>query len=262
MIIDSNTHITRDGKWFHTDHDASLARLSSDVSSSGIDAAIVLPLPGTISNQEQDEMLRGHKKLISCASFNPALYSSPFAAGDAFRKEFSARKKTIVKFHHRFGKYHPEDARFYEVLRVNESLSVPMVIAVCGLLHDRNIRSAVSTPVYFFNLAQQFSRTSFMIMHGGGTQILQVAEICRDLQQVHFDLSMTLSKYRNTSVSMDIAWLCAHYDRRMIWGSDFPETSPAQALIDFHETVGLISEEKKMNILGRNLARILDIPMP
>lgn len=259
MIIDSNTHITRDGKWFHTIHDASLDRLIQDVKESRIDSAIVLPLPGTISNSEQDAMLSGHQQLISCAAFNPALFNSPYAAGEAYRKEFSERKKTIVKFHHRFGKYHPLDERFMEVLRVNESLETPMIIAVCGLLHDRSIREAVYTPGYFFNLAQKFSRTQIVIMHGGGTQIMQVAEICRDLHNVFFDLSMTLSKYRNTSVSQDIAWLCGHYDRRIFWGSDFPETSPKQALEDFHATVGNIAEEKKENILGNNIGRLLGL---
>lgn len=259
MIIDSNTHITRDGKWFHTIHDASVSRLIHDVKESGIDAAIVMPLPGTISNEEQDVLLHGHAALISCASFNPALYRSPFEAGEAFRKTFSSRKKTIVKFHHRFGKYHPNDERFIEVMRVNETLETHMVIAVCGLLHDRNIREAVYTPGYFFNLAQKFSRTQILIMHGGGTQIMQVAEICRDLHHVFFDLSMTLSKYRNTSVSSDIAWLCNHYDRRMLWGSDFPETSPRQALEDFYATVGNIAEEKKNNILGNNIAGLLGL---
>ncbi|MBX7051881.1 MAG: amidohydrolase family protein [Flavobacteriales bacterium] len=259
MILDSNTHITRDGKWFHTIHDASLERLIHDVKLSGIDGAIVLPLPGTISNSEQHAMLQDQQQLISCSAFNPALYSSPYSAGEAFRKEFSNQKSTIVKFHHRFGKYHPHDERFMEVLRVNETLDTPMIIAVCGLLHDRNIREAVYMPGYFFNLAQRFFRTQILIMHGGGTQIMQVAEICRDLHHVFFDLSMTLSKYRNTSVSQDIAWLCAHYDRRMLWGSDFPETSPQQALEDFYATVGNIAEEKKKNILGDNIARLLGL---
>jgi predicted TIM-barrel fold metal-dependent hydrolase len=86
-----------------------------------------------------------------------------------------------------------------------------------------------------------------------------MAEMCRDLHHVHIDLSMTLSKYKNTSVANDIKWLCHHYDRRMIWASDFPEVSILQALHDFDEVVGPIAPEKRANILGLNIAKLLDI---
>jgi len=83
--------------------------------------------------------------------------------------------------------------------------------------------------------------------------------MCRDLHHVYFDLSMTLSKYKNTSVADDIKWLCHHYDRRMIWASDFPEVSIAQALRDFDEVVGPIAPEKRANILGGNIANLLEL---
>jgi|JI9StandDraft_1071089.scaffolds.fasta_scaffold34340_2 predicted TIM-barrel fold metal-dependent hydrolase len=260
MIIDCNTHITRDGKWFHTAHDASLNRLLNEVKNSDVDAALVVPLPGTITNVEQDALLVGHESLVfSGATFNPALFANPQEAGEAFRREFSERKKTFVKFHNRFGKYHPNDERFLEVMKVNDVLETPMVIGVCGLLHDRNTTNAVDTAMYFFDLAKKMQRSNLIIMHGGGTQILRIAELCRDLHHVYFDLSMTLSKYKETSVAADISWLCKHYDRRMIWGSDFPEASLQQALIDFDETVGTLAEEKRWNILGKNIQQLLNL---
>lgn len=260
MIIDCNTHITIDGKWFHTAHDASLERLLNEVKSSSVDMAMVVPLPGTINNDEQDRLLKGSESLLfSGATFNPALFENPQAAGEAFRREFSEKKKTLVKFHNRFGKYHPNDERFLEVLKVNDSLETPMVIGVCGLLHDRNTTYAVDTAMYFFDLAKKMQRSNLIIMHGGGTQILRIAELCRDLHHVFFDLSMTLSKYKETSVAADIRWLCHHYDRRMFWGSDFPEASLQQALIDFEETVGTLAEEKRWNILGKNIQQLLNL---
>jgi predicted TIM-barrel fold metal-dependent hydrolase len=72
---------------------------------------------------------------------------------------------------------------------------------------------------------------------------------------------MTLSKYKQTSVASDIRWLCHHYDRRMIWASDFPEVSIRQALIDFDEVVGPIAQEKRDNILGGNIVKLLDIAL-
>ncbi len=259
MIIDANVHISAHGGWFHTAHDASLSRLRENVREAKIDKAIVVPLPGVIGNDEQRLLIGEDEKLFSACTFNPADYSTPDEAAGAFIKEFSDRKKTFVKFHNRFGKYHPEDPRFLSVLQANDKMQEPMVIGICGLLHDRNTTTSVNTPQYFFDLAKGIHNTTLLIMHGGGTQILQIAEICRDLHHVYFDLSMTLSKYRNTSVSSDISWLCHHYDRRMIWASDFPEVSIAQALHDFDETVGAISSDKRNNILGDNIRRLLNI---
>lgn len=262
MIIDANVHITASGKWFTTLHDASVERLRANIEEAGIDAALAVPLPGTIGNAEQEQIISADKKIIHACAFNPALFDTPAAAAEAFHGEFGDGKKRFVKFHNRFGKYAADDERFYAVMRANDGMSVPMVVGVCGLLHDRNIPSAIDPLAYFFNLAQSMHNSSLIVMHGGGTRILQMAEMCRDLHHVHIDLSMTLSKYKDTSVASDIRWLCHHYDRRMIWASDFPEVSIARALQDFHDVVGPINEEKRFHILGGNIAKLLDIALP
>lgn len=259
MIIDANVHITLDGSWFHTPHDASLARLKKCIEEAGIDAAIAVPLPGTIGNHEQQQLIAGEPHIIHACTFNPAQYESSEAAAAAYRTEFGDGVKRFVKFHNRFGKYHPEDERFMAIVKANDELDTPMVIGVCGLLHDRNTPSAIDPLAYFFNLAQSMRNSSLIIMHGGGTRILQMAEMCRDLHHVYLDLSMTLSKYKGTGVAADIKWLCAHYDRRMIWASDFPEVSILQALRDFHEVVGELPAEKTANILGGNMQRLLGL---
>lgn len=261
MIIDANVHITPDGKWFTTPHDASIYRLRACIEEAGIDAAIAVPLPGTIGNAEQQQLIAGEKRIIHACTFNPAAYLTAEEAVKAYQLEFGDGHKRFVKFHNRFGKYHPSDERFFAVMKANDHLEVPMVVGVCGLLHDRNTPEAVDPTTYFFNLAQSLERTTLLIMHGGGTRILQMAEFCRDLHHVYFDLSMTLSKYKQTSVASDIRWLCHHYDRRMIWASDFPEVSIRQALIDFDEVVGPIAQEKRDNILGGNIVKLLDIAL-
>jgi predicted TIM-barrel fold metal-dependent hydrolase len=45
----------------------------------------------------------------------------------------------------------------------------------------------------------------------------------------------------------------------MIWASDFPEVSIRQALIDFDEVVGPAEPVKRSNILGGNIARLLNL---
>jgi predicted TIM-barrel fold metal-dependent hydrolase len=262
MIIDANVHVSADGKWFHTPHDASLEKLIREIESSAIDKAIVVPLPGVITNEQQRQLpAAGHPDLIHAYTFNPALFENPKAAAEGFKREFSHLKKSFIKFHNRFGKYHPEDERFMAVMKANNEAAVPHVIGICGLLHDRNTPSAISTEKYFFDLGKKFPETTLLIMHGGGTRILQIAELCRDLHNVFFDLSMTLTKYAETSVANDIKWLCKHYDKRMIWASDFPEISPKIALETFDAVCMNLEADKRKNILGLNIASILNIPL-
>lgn len=259
MIIDANTHVTESGEWFHTAHDASIARLRKEIAQAGIDLAMVVPLPRTIDPDRQRELLQGEEKMHSAETFIPASFDSAAEAVSAFQQRFSNRPTTFVKFHNRFGQYHPEDERFMAVIDANDQLENPHVVGVCGLLHDRNTAYAVDPVIYFFNLARRMKRSKLIIMHGAGTHILRLAEACRDLHHVFIDLSMTLTKYKNTSIAQDIRWICQHYDRRVIWASDFPESSIVQSLLDFDDVVGELSEEKRANILGLNIAQLLNI---
>lgn len=260
MIIDANVHVSADGKWFHTPHDATLEKLIQEIASCAVDKAIVVPLPGVITNEQQRLLpAANHPDLIHAYTFNPALFENPKAAVEGFKREFSQLKKSFIKFHNRFGKYPPNDERFMAVMQANNAATTPHVIGVCGLLHDRNTPAAVSTEQYFFDLGKNFPETTLLIMHGGGTRILQIAELCRDLHNVFFDLSMTLTKYSETSVASDIRWLCKHYDRRMIWASDFPEISPKIALETFDTVCMQLDTDKRKNILGLNIAALLDI---
>jgi predicted TIM-barrel fold metal-dependent hydrolase len=259
MIIDANTHVTESGQWFHTAHDASIARLRGEIEQAGIDLALVVPLPNTIDPDRQHTLLKGEEKMYSAETFIPASFTSVAEAVSAFQQRFSHRPATFVKFHNRFGQYHPEDERFLAVIDANDQLENPHVVGVCGLLHDRHTAYAVDPVIYFFNLAQRMHRSKLIIMHGSGTHILRLAEACRYLHHVFIDLSMTLTKYKNTSIAQDIRWICQHYDRRVIWASDFPESPIVQSLLDFEDVVGELSEEKRANILGLNIAKLLNI---
>ena len=259
MIIDSNTHPTTSGIWFNSTIDASLSRLLSEMQVSGIDRSVIVPLPGSMTNDEVRNMVAGcPESCINAYTFNPALYSTSSIAQSEFESSFSGLPRSIVKFHNRFGGYQPDDERFMTILKVNNSLKCPMVVAICGFLHNRNSSKHIDTAGYFFDLALKFPSTQFIIMHGGGCQILRIAEQCRDLQNVYIDLSYTLSRYRNSSVENDIRWLCEHFDKRLLWGSDFPEISVQRAWNDIIDLTSHISIEKRNRITGLNLLGILN----
>jgi predicted TIM-barrel fold metal-dependent hydrolase len=259
MIIDANTHITENGEWFGSGKNASVQSLIESLDLAGIERALALPIPGSISNKKVAEIVSAFpNRLIAGASFNPALYATAALACEAFESEFPVSKKSIIKFHNRFGNYSPLDERFLKTLDCNNNKPVPAVIAICGVFYNKHMNAEIVPPLYIFDLAKKFSRTNFMIMHGAGTWIMQTAEMVRDLANVFLDLSFVLSKYKGSSIENDIRWLCNNFDRRMIWGSDFPEYTVKEALNDFYEVTGGLSQAKKDNILGKNLMSLLN----
>lgn len=258
MIIDANTHPTPHGKWFQTALDASAETLVADMKQCGVNAALVVPICNTLSTQEAKQAASEFpSRLVAAYTFNPADYTSPEKAIAEFNSTIAKYPFGMIKFHNRLGKYHPNDERFLAVLKANDQLQKPHVVGVCGLLNDRSVEHAIDPAIYFFGLAQQIKNTKLIIMHGGGSDLMRIVETCRDLHHVFFDLSMTISRYRGSSVEADIKWLCQRFDRRLIWGSDFPETLPSVALRDMLEVAGDIALEKMNNILGNNILSLL-----
>jgi predicted TIM-barrel fold metal-dependent hydrolase len=260
VIFDSNVHITADGRWFTSTLDASVNHLLVQMDNASIERSLVVPLPGTISNEQSLKICGAHADRLHAAySFNPALHSDEDAAGSHFEKDILSLPFSLVKFHNRFGKYAPNDERFIRVMEVNNAAKKPHVIMICGYLNDRN-SSYYQDPVsYFFDLAIRFKNTTFVVGHSGGPFLLQLAESCKDLSNIYFDLSYAIHRYRHSSLEMDLRWMCGKLDRKIIWGSDFPEVEQMSALNDLKEITTGIDAEKVANMTGKNLQKILEL---
>jgi predicted TIM-barrel fold metal-dependent hydrolase len=258
MIIDANSHITEDNKWFSSSLDASVDSLLISMDLNNIQKSLLLPLAGVTTNV----YIRGicnlyPNRFIEGSAFDPGNYSTPEESAIFFKKEIIDYNCNIVKFHNRLGNYGLNDSRFIETLTFNNSIDKPIPVAICGIFHDKNQMKSVIPPNFIFDLAQKFRNTKFLIMHGGGTWIFKVAEMVRNLNNVYLDLSFTISKYRESSIDIDIKWLCNNFDQRIIWGSDSPEFTQNKALLDFYEITNGISLSKIDNILGNNILTFL-----
>ena len=260
MIVDSNTHISENGFWFNTKTVATIEDLLSSMSKANITKSLILPLPGVVLNESVQALEEKYPdQIIAGSFFNPNDYVNYNEAINAFIEKIVSKQKKIVKFHNRLCGYSFYDEIFLKVLEYNNSLSKPIPIAICGIFHDSSIYKAIVPPVYIFELAQKFSKTQFLILHGAGTWIFKTAEMTRSLKNVQIDLSFTISKYRGSSIDQDINWLCKNFDERIIWGSDSPEISQIKALEDLLSNVGKINSNKLDNILGNNILSLLGV---
>lgn len=95
------------------------------------------------------------------------------------------------------------------------------------------------------------------LMHGFGTDILNAHNIVRHNPFLLLDLSMTLMKYRGSSLDLDLKFMFSSFDQRICLGSDYPEWHYDQIILRFDELAALLPECKRDNIASSNLLRAL-----
>ena len=87
-----------------------------------------------------------------------------------------------------------------------------------------------------------------VIVHGGGVRVLEYAELVRFAPNALLDLSLTMMKYRGSSVDLDLKFLATHFDRKICVGSDHPE----YAVMEFRKRTedlvdGLVAEKQQVS---------------
>jgi predicted TIM-barrel fold metal-dependent hydrolase len=98
--------------------------------------------------------------------------------------------------------------------------------------------------------------TNVVLLHGAGPHLLELFELVRMHAHLTADLSFTMLRYQGSSLDQDIQFLCSRLDQRVTVGSDFPEYTPTEALQRFRAMTQNLPEEKRENILWRNLDRL------
>lgn len=252
MRIDSLTHVTADCKWFGTGHDASLGRLQQEMEAAGLDRAVLSGVPGL---NDHDFVLRiaanSQKRLIPVAAWQPA---SPENA--------ESQAEQLVRAGFQGIKLHP---RMMGLSLLSEEMFAALEAAgKCGLaafictIH-RPPMMPLGRPLHdaLHELCASAMDTRIILLHGGYSDLLATSEVVRPMEHVLLDLSFTLTRFREASLSMDARYLLRNFDRRVCLGSDFPEYVFTDVLKVVQE-LGFSEKELELNgILGDNLSRYL-----
>jgi len=263
MVFDSLTHVTPDGRWFATKCDASEQELLRQLDESGTQRAVVVALAGHIENRFVLEVCQRHPdRLVPCASFNPAACRSVEEVKAGLRTQLEKDGYKALKLHPRLNRYDPLDPRCLAVLEEMASRERPLPVWLDTLFYYRGGTLRKPPVDTIHELVGRFPALTFVLLHGGGSWILQVAEAIRDCPNAFLDISFTLQRYRSSSVAADLRYLLNSFDRRVIFGSDFPEVGIGTALESVREIAHGIAPEKCANVLGGNLSRILGLEQP
>lgn len=260
MIIDCNTHPCSSGRWFNTPLDASISNLISQMDEANVEKSVIISFEDVNTFDFSYKAFKKYSdRIIPGMSFNPAAFNSPKIAVEKFKQLFEEWEGLIkmVKFHNRLHAFSLEDPRFLAVIEFNNNLIQPINVSICGLTMRPQYSISNIPPLIFSELAAKYSNTKFLIMHSGGTWLLQLYEAIRDLYNVYLDISFIQTRMRKSSIEADLTFLCWNFDRRLVWGSDFPEITLSQALSDFNIISGGLPEEKRRNILRSNIESVL-----
>jgi len=247
VIVDANVHATRDGRWFDTDHDASLARLLRALDDAGVDRAVLTGLAGATPTDDVIALCaQTDGRLLPVGAFDPTRQHDP-------RAELAGRGLVGVKLHPRLGRYDVLDERVAAFLDELDSWDERLAVWICTYLHVPGLRPVAGPVEALCEIVGRWPRLTFVLVHGGGPDLLRLATAVRPARNALLDLSHTATHLGGSSVHTDLRHLLATFEQRLVFGSDFPEgdVGAARAAV---EELGAGAE-----VLGGNLVAALDL---
>ena len=258
MIIDALAHVTPDATWFGTGKDAGEARLLREMDEAGVQRAVVVGIADVIPNEfVRDLAVRNGHRVIPGGSFNPARFATPAEAVAAVRIALLPFHFPVFKLHPRLGGFDPLDPRVLAVLEEVSAWNPRPMIWLCTLIFGQvPLRKGIVETMH--EIVVRFPSLRFLLLHGGGPEILKLAEAVRGAHNAMIDISFTFYHYANTSVARDLGYLLDNFNRRTVYGSDFPEIGLPEAVSRASALLDGVAPEVRERVMCGNLARFLN----
>ena len=256
LLFDALTHVTADGQWFDTRHDASLGRLLSCLKDAGPSFACVVGIDGyNMPDDYIHSVCESTPALVPIAGFTPG-ESTAAALGERL-ESIRARGFRGIKIHPTLCGVSLEDPALADTFAACDSLDLR--IFLCTFCRRRGAVTHRAPIDAIYDLLASHPRVGVVLVHGGLSELMTYADMVRGTENAVLDLSWTLMKYAGSSLDLDLAYLFRNLDRRLVVGSDFPEFTPAQVRARVGELTEGLSAEKVANVMWRNLATFLKV---
>lgn len=194
---------------------------------------------------------------MAALSVDPSRCLTPADAARLYREEVQNQGAPILKLHPRLNGYDPLDPRCLATLEAAAIAPRPPLIWLNTLLYRRGLRLEKPPIHALHHILNCFSTLTFVLLHGAGSDVLPLAETIRDCQNAFIDISFTPTRYEGSSVWQDLRFLLGSFDRRIVFGSDFPEVTATAALASFRRLSDGVDPEKCQNVLSNNLHSLL-----
>ena len=131
-----------------------------------------------------------------------------------------------------------------------------LVCLFCTYEADEPGRLPSRDPFYqLCDALNQVPEIRLILMHGGGSRLMQFASLARHSDSILIDLSFTVVDYMTVSLRPLVREFFLNLDRRLCVGSDSPEFIATDVLRKVKEIAVDVDTSKIENVLANNLHR-------
>lgn len=253
-LFDALAHPTLTGDWFGRGLDASFETLAVDLEQHGFLGACAVGLAG-IEGYD-------HVRFLSACRRFPQLY--PVAGVDVLGEgDAYAEFAQLRQMGYRAIKIHPRYCGAANRLDVigptfEAAARAGLIVFYCTYMHGPIGSYPSEDPLYaLVRVLQRVPQLKVVLLHGGDVSVMRYAELVRFNPNLLLDLSLTMMKYRGSSLDADLRFLFQWFDRRICIGSDHPEYGHGLIRARFEELAAGLSLEKIENVGWRSLLEFI-----
>lgn len=196
------------------------------------------------------------EKIKSFPSLNPVISINPKEINSTEDlKNLQDMGAVAIKLHPRFADFSIKDPEVKQILQAATKINLPVMLCsyYWGSKDSTNFYTSLT------KILEEHSNLKLMLMHGGGVELLKYIELARSHQNLCIDLSFTLSKYKSSSVDLDIQFAFNNFDRRIVIGSDYPDFDHNELKQRFLYFSANLSAESKDRIAHKNAEEFLGL---
>lgn len=247
-VHDGHINISESGKWFDSGLDASYERVVRELNAAGIERAALLAMPGVCTNSvfSSGKIDRNRFWCVGNLDFARIAYSL---------EQIIDLDLDGVKIHPRVQRVGVDALLEMDFMYKLEELALPLMI--CGWQQSSTIPIDSLSPLHVDKIAKKHPKLPIILSHMGGYRFWDAYTVARANSLVFLDCSYYLQAFRGTSLESDFFSLLKTVDRKVIYGSDFPEVSVKSYLEDFVRKTKDLDDKKIANILHGNLESLM-----
>lgn len=258
-IFDSAAHPTISKYWTSTNNKkikSSFEDLDKQMKKNNISNACAMGLDNFEKYDHKKFIYncKKYKKLLPIAGINP--YNANISREIKYVKNLGFKG---VKVHPRISKINLNSKKFIKFLKIMEKSK--LVLMLCTYTHGKvgNTQEKDFLSI-IYNSFRGINNLKTILVHGGGVDLMNFSELVRNNpNNFLLDLSMTMQKYKGSSLENDIKFLFQNFDERLCIGSDYPEFNMKQLRSDFNYYSYKLTNKKKNNIAYFNLKNFFSL---
>jgi predicted TIM-barrel fold metal-dependent hydrolase len=257
-LFDSLTHVTTDGSWFTTPHDASAARLLRELQDVAPYRGCVVGIAGTNMPNEHvlDVCRRAPRQLVPVAGVDASQSSSTEAARNMVTT-LGALGFRGVKVHPRANNVDLFSESFGSVLRACDEVRMPLFL--CTNVYGIDPTSCRKALASIGRVLTSAPTAPVLLLHGGFTEIAAATALLDSAPGAMLDFSFTLLRYESPEFDKILTDLVERYPDRCVVGSDFPEHSLAGFRVRVERLSAGLADELKGKLCSVNLSQFLGV---